>query len=67
MLSKKCASVKKDKCVACGACLKVCPRDSIAIYKGMYALVNGESCIGCGKCAQICPANAIEVIERGEA
>lgn len=63
MISKKCANVNKD-CVACGACTKVCPRNSISIYKGIQARIDENKCVGCGMCMKECPANAIELRER---
>ena len=49
-------------CVACGSCVKVCPKGAIKVYKGLYAQVDEALCIGCGKCAAECPA-AIIVME----
>ena len=66
MLSKKYACIDRGSCVACGACLKECPRGAISIHKGCYAAVDNENCVGCGKCAKICPANAISVVHREE-
>ncbi len=62
--SKNIAFVSKE-CVACGSCLKVCPVNAVAIYKGMYATINIEKCIGCGSCARTCPAAVISIILRG--
>ena len=53
------AKVLRDECVACGACVNVCPAGAIQIYKCMWADVGPGSCIGCSKCAVICPASAI--------
>lgn len=64
MASKKCAGVDKARCAACGACVKVCPRGGLSVYRGCYAVVNEETCVGCGKCAKICPADCIAVKER---
>ena len=66
MLSKRYAIVNKERCVACGACTKECPKEAIEIYKGCYAAVNHDICIGCGKCVKTCPAGCIEVRNRGE-
>lgn len=33
------AENEHDRCVACGVCVKVCPKDAISIYKGCYALL----------------------------
>ena len=67
MLSKRYASINRENCAACGACIKECPRGAISIHKGCYAVVDVQSCVGCGKCAKICPANAILVVSREEA
>ena len=64
MRSKKYAFVEKDRCVACGACRKECPREAIQIYRGCYAQIDEERCVGCGRCAGICPASCIQVLQR---
>lgn len=65
MLKRK-AKVNIHECVACGCCIKVCPKNAIAVPKGIYAEVNNELCVGCGKCAKECPASVItlEVTEQ---
>ena len=60
---KRKAFVGKE-CVACGACVGVCPRTAITIYKGMYAHVDENICIGCTKCVNVCPAGVIDMINR---
>lgn len=65
-LSKRLAQVGKE-CVACGTCMKVCPRAAIRVMSGVMARVNGELCVGCGKCAKVCPADVITLVERGAA
>ncbi|MEA4873692.1 MAG: 4Fe-4S binding protein [Synergistaceae bacterium] len=55
---KKSRILRKD-CVACGACVNVCPVNAVSIYKGIWAGVDPEKCIGCSKCEKICPASAI--------
>ena len=64
---KKLAVPDKKICVACGVCLKVCPKEAISIYKGCFAQVAEEKCVGCGLCARACPAGCITVKERSEA
>lgn len=64
MKLKKYAQADKAKCVACGACIKECPRNAIEIWKGSYAIINGDICVGCGKCASTCPAGSIQVFTR---
>lgn len=50
-------------CVACGCCLKVCPKQALEIWKGITAKVDLEKCVGCGKCAKECPASVISIQE----
>lgn len=65
MIKRK-AAVSIRECVACGCCIKVCPKNAIVIPKGIYAEINNELCVGCGKCAKECPASVItlEVTEQ---
>ena len=63
-MAKRISTVDRSVCVACGCCVKVCPKSAISIYKGCYAVVDGEKCVGCGICAKTCPAGCIEVKER---
>lgn len=65
-LSKRLARVGKE-CVACGTCVKACPRAAIRVASGVTARVNGELCVGCGRCARVCPADVIALVERGAA
>ena len=60
---KKRAFVDKNICVACGVCIKICPKQAIKIINGCYAKVDEEQCIGCRKCEKNCPAGCIEVRE----
>ena len=64
---KKLAVVDCRVCVACGVCMKACPKRAISIYKGCYAVAEEAKCVGCGVCAKICPAGCIETRERSEA
>ena len=64
---KRLAVVKQNACVACGACIKACPREVISIYRGCYAVVEKSECVGCGLCAKNCPAECIAIKERSDA
>ena len=64
--SPKVAGIGKE-CVACGCCVRVCPKEAIQIAWGISARVDQEKCIGCGKCAKVCPAAVIDIVERGAA
>ena len=63
---KKLAVPDKTICVACGVCLKACPRGAISVYRGCHAQVEAEKCVGCGLCARVCPAGCITLKERSE-
>lgn len=58
-MAKRKAIVNIRECVACGCCIKVCPRGAISVPKGIYAEIDKSLCIGCGKCANECPASII--------
>lgn len=58
MIKRK-AIVSTRQCVACGCCIKVCPRNAITIPSGIYAEIDKDRCVGCGKCAKECPASII--------
>ena len=60
------AQVDSAVCVACGCCVKVCPKGAISIFKGIFARVDRETCVGCGKCAKECPASVIAMEEAEE-
>lgn len=70
------AVVDTEKCVACGACAKECPKNIIKIFpansnyiitcksieKGKLTRTDcSVGCIGCGICAKNCPNDAIEI------
>lgn len=58
-MAKRKAIVNVRDCVACGCCIKVCPRGAITVPQGIHAKIYEELCIGCGKCAKECPASVI--------
>lgn len=52
------AFVNKDTCIACEACVGVCPVTAISMVDGK-AFVDPESCVECGACVATCPVGAI--------
>jgi Pyruvate/2-oxoacid:ferredoxin oxidoreductase delta subunit len=56
---KKRAVIQKKNCVACGCCVKVCPRSAISVPLGIHAEIDYGLCVGCGKCVKECPASII--------
>ena len=55
------AVVSKEYCVACGTCIKACPKSAIHIDSGVVAIVDESKCIGCAKCEKACPAWLIQM------
>lgn len=53
------AKVDPDACVACGACVEVCPADAIAIED--VAVIDEDACLECGACVNECPQSAISL------
>ena len=66
-MAKKNARVDANVCVACGACMTVCPRDAISIHRGCFAQVDGGKCVGCGLCVKTCPTGCLSLREKEEA
>ena len=48
-----------DKCDFCGACVGICPEDSIDL-KEAEIKIDEVTCINCSKCVWVCP---IEVLK----
>ena len=63
-MAKRIAFVDKNRCVACGVCIKACPKSAISVYRGCYAKVDDTKCVGCGLCAKACPVGCIAIKER---
>jgi uncharacterized protein len=52
-------AVDEKTCVACGACIAVCPVNAITMKT--KASIDGEICYGCAECLAVCPPNAIKI------
>jgi ferredoxin len=54
--------VDSEKCHSCGACVAVCPPDSLFLHD--YTLtVNQETCTSCERCVKMCPVQALSLVE----
>jgi len=57
-MGKSKPNIDKNKCLACGGCISVCPQDAIS-WIGNKAEINPEKCISCTICIKTCPVGAI--------
>ena len=48
-----------DSCIACGQCVKLCPRGNIRLENGKAVI--GTNCAQCLGCLQFCPTGAISL------
>jgi len=48
-----------DKCISCGQCVKLCPRQNIIMDNGRPKF--GTNCAQCLGCLQYCSKNAISI------
>jgi diguanylate cyclase (GGDEF)-like protein len=55
--------IDAEQCVACLACVRVCPTDAIAVAgdEPLSLQVVDEACIRCGQCLPACPHGAVRV------
>ena len=55
--------IDAELCVACLACVRVCPTDAIAVAgdEPLLLQVVDEACIRCGQCVPACPHGAVKV------
>jgi diguanylate cyclase (GGDEF)-like protein len=53
--------IDPDKCVACLACVRVCPADAVAVEEQLVSIVD-EACTRCGLCLPACPHEAITAL-----
>jgi Fe-S-cluster-containing hydrogenase component 2 len=50
--------IDQDLCVACLACVRVCPSDAVSVEERQVRIVD-EACTRCGICLPACPHEAI--------
>ena len=51
--------IDPDECIACEACVNVCPTDALEMVDDVAVLTRPEDCEGCGDCETECPSGAI--------
>ena len=53
-------AIDRDKCIGCGACIAVCPSETLSLKDGK-AVVSGRHSLSCGHCEAACPESAVQV------
>lgn len=53
--------IAPDRCVACLACVRVCPADAVAV-EGQQVWIVDQACTRCGVCVPACPHEAIRAV-----
>ncbi len=60
-------ALSEEKCIGCGRCFKVCPRDVLTLIDSdadddedesaaaKMTVKNASDCTGCGACGRVCP------------
>jgi NAD-dependent dihydropyrimidine dehydrogenase PreA subunit len=64
-------SIDQEKCIGCGACVKVCSAGAISGEKKQPHTIDPEKCVRCGLCYHTCPPKVKAVMKttppRGDA
>ncbi len=50
--------VMEEKCIGCGACLKICAHNA-PVIENRIATIDQNKCVGCGRCLSVCPKDAV--------
>lgn len=55
--------IDAEECITCGACVDVCPTDTLELGDTTAEVARPENCIACGACLEACPTGAITEIK----
>ncbi len=55
--------IDPDKCIACGACSRICPTGAAKGQKEVVHHIEQELCIKCGACYEVCPPKVEAVMK----
>ena len=55
-----CPKVKKNDCIGCGKCAKICPAKAIRM-ENKLPVIDRKACIHCFCCQEFCPKGAMGV------
>lgn len=53
--------IDHDLCFSCGACVAVCPPDSLFL-RDLVLTVDHATCTRCDRCVAVCPVHALALI-----
>jgi NADH-quinone oxidoreductase subunit I len=65
----------KDRCIACGACARICPEQIIKVSSELGEdkkrkltefTLDASRCMFCGLCVEVCPTNALTMSKEYE-
>lgn len=52
--------IDHDLCYSCGACVAVCPPDSLFLLD-LHLTVDDTTCTRCNRCVMMCPVHALSL------
>ena len=53
-----------ENCLACGGCIRACPRGAISAGPDGAGIVDRAACDLCGACVESCPGEALQIVGR---